>query len=323
MIGYECLKGSGLLVNNVETYECCICGSTHFSEVYPNRYESLHSIAEYQSMMSSSSHAPLIDALARCTKCGHMQTNPRLEMENVLKGYIDAVDPNHIRQDLYREKTFIRTMAHLSTLSELRKSKTVAVLDIGCASGAFLNSVNREFGWQGIGLEPSKWMCDYGRNTYGLDLRSTFFSADLFTYNSFDLVTLWDVIEHISEPNIIFSDIAKILKTHGLLVINIPNSNSIVARFLGKHWPFLLAVHIHYFTPKSLAQILDKHGFELIESKPYFQSLGLGYIINRGCNILGGGLRFMPVSLSQYLDRLSFRYNMGQTTFVARKKNTS
>lgn len=303
---------------NIRSYPCSICGSTSFNEVYPNRHEIINSAEEYKSMMSSSSSAPLIDALARCAQCGHRQTNPRLELEEVLKGYATAIDPNHVNQDKYREKTFVRTVSRLNSLAELRDSPRVRVLDIGCASGAFLNSVKRKYSWEGVGLEPSVWMCNYGKKTYGLDLRPGYFSAELFPPSSFDLVTLWDVIEHISEPNQILCAVSKVLEKNGCLIINVPNSNSAAARILGRRWPFILAVHIHYFTSKSINQILENNGFELVEEKPYFQSLGIGYLIKRFFSILGWQSK--NLELFSALDRFSITYNMGQTTFVAKRK---
>ena len=301
-------------------YPCCICESKSFIEVYPNTYGLIGSTADYKVLMSASSHAPLVDALAKCTQCGHRQTNPRLEIEEVLTGYETAIDLDHVKQDKYRGRTFVRTIYGISLLSILRSSKSTRVLDIGCASGAFLNSVNHEFGWNGVGLEPSKWMCEYGKQSYGLDLRSNYFSASLFDANSFDLVTLWDVIEHISEPNQVLRDIALVLNDDGFLILNVPNSNSIAARILGRRWPFLLAVHIHYFTPISIRKILDKHGFEVVESRSYFQTLGFGYLLKRFFSILGW--RIEASVLTSPLDRISFRYNMGQTTFVAKKKRS-
>ena len=303
---------------NIRNYPCCICESTSFHEVYPNRYSLIQSTHDYKVMMSASSHSPLIDALARCSQCGHLQTNPRLDMEEVLEGYATAIDPDHVMQDKHREKTFVRAISRLDALSTLRNSKNTRVLDIGCASGAFLNSVSRQFSWTGVGLEPSRWMCEFGKQTYGLDLRPNYFSADLFSTDSFDLVTLWDVVEHISEPNQVFRDIALVLKGDGYLIVNVPNSDSVASRLFGRRWPFLLAVHIHYFTPKSITKMLGKHGFEVVESRPYFQSLGFGYLLKRGASILGWQVQHSTAM--SYLDSISLKYNMGQTTFVARKK---
>jgi predicted TPR repeat methyltransferase len=302
----------------IKEYPCSICGSASFTEIYANRHSLVHSTDGYKLMMSSSSHAPLVDALARCNDCGHSQTNPRLDMEEVLKGYASAIDPDHVKQDKYREKTFVRAISHLDSLSKFRSTGNFRVLDIGCASGAFLNSVSRKYGWQGVGLEPSEWMCEFGKQTYGLDLRSDYFSAGLFAPNSFDLVTLWDVLEHIAEPNQVLNDIALVLDDDGYLILNVPNSKSIAARIFGRRWPFLLAVHIHYFTPKSINEILAKHGFELVESRPYFQSLGFGYLLRRGLNILGW--RIGASNAASLLDKISLVYNMGQTTFVAKKR---
>jgi len=267
--------------------------------------------------MYSSSDAPLIDALAKCNVCGHLQTNPRLEMENVLSGYESGVDPAHTGQDKFREKSFKRTIGKLNTLEQMRATSNAMVLDIGCASGAFLNSIKKHYSWDGIGVEPSTWMCEFGIVEYNLDLRSGYFTADMFSAQEFDLVTLWDVIEHIPDPNQVLADVAEVMKNNGLMIINVPNSNSYAARLLGKKWPYLLAVHIHYFTTESIEQILEKHGFVVIETHPYFQTLGLGYLTHRFVRILGFDIS--RNNWFSWLDKISFKYNMGQTTFVSKK----
>ena len=298
-------------------FPCIVCGGGNFNPRISDQYHKLTSISEYSSMMSSSSDHALVDALAECMDCGHMQTNPRLSMHEVLGGYESAIDLTHADQDVYRVRSFRRTLEKLSSIETLTKLSMPRVLDIGCASGAFLHGCKTNFSWSGVGIEPSAWMCEFGKSQYGLDLRSGYFSANEFPNERFDLVTLWDVIEHIPDPNLVLQDIGKVLADNGLLLINVPNSDSFVARVLGKRWPFILAVHIHYFTHSSLAVLLETHGFRIIEQRPYFQELGLGYIARRALRIIG--FRSSDFSFLTKLDRIGIRYNMGQTTFVSKR----
>ena len=83
-------------------------------------------------------------------------------------------------------------------------------------------------------------MAEWGKGHYGIDIvPGTIFDMDLEDA-SFDVVTLWDVIEHTPDPTSVLEECRRVLKPGGLLVVNIPDIGSLVSSLMGRRWVFLL-----------------------------------------------------------------------------------
>jgi hypothetical protein len=101
--------------------------------------------------------------------------------------------------------------------------------------------------------------------------------------------------------------------------VNYPDYASLARKLLGFRWPFFLSVHLFYFTPATITKLLNKYQFEIIEIRPYWQTLELGYALQRASKILSF---FTPVEKLVYLLKLNdvpLTYNMGQSLIVAKK----
>jgi SAM-dependent methyltransferase len=145
-----------------------------------------------------------------------------------------------------------RTAArHLKILGRYRSRGRL--LDVGCAMGLFLKSAS-ETGWEVVGVEPARGLCDKARELVGH--RGEVICATLQEANlpaaSFDAVTLWDVLEHVSDPLVFARSCAALLRPGGLLLLNVPDLDSWQARLLGTRWPLLLPEHLNYFNRRSL-----------------------------------------------------------------------
>ena len=84
------------------------------------------------------------------------------------------------------------------------------VIDIGCAGGAFPKAAD-DLGFNVVGIEPSKYLCEWGKKEYGLDLRPGILDEHDFEKESFDVITLWDVVEHLIDPRVEIKKISNIL----------------------------------------------------------------------------------------------------------------
>ena len=124
-------------------------------------------------------------------------------------------------------------------------------------------------------------LAESGRAQYGLDIRQGILSPRLFPDESFNVSTLWDVIEHVTQPGNVLDTIHRLLKRDGLLLVNYPDFGSWMARLLGQRWPFLLRVHLMYYTRSTITRQLQKVGFTPLRIQPHFQTLRLGYILKR------------------------------------------
>ncbi len=171
-----------------------------------------------------------------------------------------------------------------------------------------------------IGVEPSAWLCEEGRKAYGLDLRAGTFEQQSFPPKHFFMITLWDVLEHLPDPAKMLQSVRPILQDDGYLVINLPNSDSLMSRLLGSRWPFLLSVHLSYFTPKTLGRMLAQQGYRVVSVSPHFQTLELGYAMKRAASYFSW-IGWIEKGFSKIgLSRLPLVYNMGQMMMVAQKQ---
>ncbi|MBS3764425.1 MAG: class I SAM-dependent methyltransferase, partial [Planctomycetes bacterium] len=135
------------------------------------------------------------------------------------------------------------------------------LLDVGCGVGFFLK-VAREEGWDVMGVEVSKWAAEKAREMYDLDVINSTFEAAHFEDGSFDVVTLWHVLEHCPSPTKTLEHCHEILRPGGLIALEVPNVESRAARRSLLRWEHTAPQeHLFYFGPRTLQKILVKTGF--------------------------------------------------------------
>ncbi len=151
------------------------------------------------------------------------------------------------------------------------------LLDIGAATGYFIKIAENR-GWSGEGLEISQYAVDRARQK-NLNVRQGLLSAAVYQPESFGLVTLWDVIEHLPDPNSDLLRVFNILKHGGVAAINTPDSSSFFAKLTGKNWHLLVPPeHLVYFNPDNLSGLLKKSGFEVVSIDKLGKKFTLQYV---------------------------------------------
>jgi 2-polyprenyl-3-methyl-5-hydroxy-6-metoxy-1,4-benzoquinol methylase len=162
----------------------------------------------------------------------------------------------------------------LSTLEDLRPKKG-RLLDVGCGVGHFLASANMQ-GWLVQGLDISNIAREAARESYNLDVLVGTLDSTQFQHDGFDVITLWDVIEHIRKPVENLKAANQALQMGGLLVLKTPNESSFfkwVARtlfwLLGRRGAFLLKYvyyvpHYFSYSKRSMNELLKRCGFEVV-----------------------------------------------------------
>lgn len=160
------------------------------------------------------------------------------------------------------------------------------VLDVGCATGDFL-LVASERGWEPLGVDPSP-AAEQAR-TAGLRLcGKTIQDADL-PPGSIDLITFWDVLEHVPDPVADLRRAGELLSAGGLVAATVPNAGGAVARLSGRRWFGYKTAgeHLQFFTAATLQRAFSAAGFELTVRRPVVWSCTVGFLVDRAALYLG------------------------------------
>jgi len=213
--------------------------------------------------------------VVECARCGHVYVNPRLPAERLHAMYQDeywASDRARefgYAQYLSEADNYRRTYRMRSEVITPYKGRPGRVLDVGCAAGFFLQ-VMAEKGWRTTGLEIAVPMLAHATSVLGLtDMhRGDLLSVDL-PAGQFDVVTLWDVVEHLEDPVQHLRVVRRLLADDGILVLETQDVSSRFARLLGRRWQhYKHEEHLHHFHPESLRRLLARAGFEILENTP-------------------------------------------------------
>ncbi len=298
----------------LESVPCNLCGANDFEIVYRPHYEEAKP-DEILNTFRSSGDEVLLDQLVRCRRCGLQYLNPRLKADVVLEGYGAGSDETFISQAAGRERTFAKSLKFIEKFRPQRGR----LLDVGTAGGSFM-TVAKQAGWDVAGCEPNRWLCEWGNKHYGLKIvPGTIFDMKL-PDAAFDVVTLWDVLEHTPDPKAVLKECARVLKPSGLLVVNYPDIHSSIACLMGRRWAFLLSVHLYYFASETLKAMLSQVCFRQIARRTHWQTLELGYILFRTEAYFGGLARLLGrIVKSLRLSTLQIPYWMGQILVIAEK----
>lgn len=204
--------------------------------------------------------------LVKCRQCGLVYQNPRPTLEEIGAHYppeYESYDP----EPAGRNASWLMEKAIAYGIQKrcrfvTRHKAAGRLLDIGCASGVFLRGMQRQPGWRVQGVEVSPYAAQIAREQYGLEVfTGTLEEAD-FPEDTFDAVTLWDVLEHLHNPAASLDTIQRILKPDGILVFRVPHGGSPDARLFGRYWAGLDAPrHLYVFDEPSLRRLLAQAGF--------------------------------------------------------------
>ena len=295
---------------------CPLCGSADYTLVQPARYPASVDERQLKQIFRAASDHALWDQVVRCRVCDLVYINPRPRAELILEGYAQAEDPVFAAQNDARIRGFRKTLE--SVVQRLGISpKGRRVLDVGCAGGAFLVAA-REMGFTVIGIEPARWMAAYGREHYQLDIREGILEPGSFEAHSFDVITLWDVIEHLPQPLETLQIVRSLLKLDGVLLVNYPDIGTLPARALGRRWPFWLSVHLIYYTRKTMTEQLRRAGFSTLWFRSFWPVLPLSYVAQRAAPY-GKPLELLRRIIAALgIGKLWLTYNIGQTLAVSK-----
>jgi len=202
--------------------------------------------------------------VVRCRVCGLVYVNPRCHPQDPQKSY-DGEVYGFARSRLADALTGGRPHADRVIDGLETLVAPGSLLDVGCGEGDLLESAERR-GWRIMGIEVSAAAAEAARQR-GLDVFTGTLRQAQLAPDTFDAVSLLDVVEHFENPVAELAEAHRILRPGGILVVETPNWNSVYRRVLGRWWAALQPrVHVVYFEERTLSAMLRRSGFEPVAS---------------------------------------------------------
>ncbi|ADL69665.1 Methyltransferase type 11 [Thermoanaerobacterium thermosaccharolyticum DSM 571] len=211
--------------------------------------------------------------VVRCNKCGHVYVNPQFTGDAIKKLY-DLSYWQSLQPAIGNVKLTDRVeFDYQNAVAKLRRDilpfkQNGKFLDIGCSNGALVKCA-KEFGFDTIGIEVSKDVVQFAHQCFpDISVREGLLTEQNFSENYFDVITLYDVLEHLFNPRIELNEIYRILKPGGLLFIETPTTDSIFYLEDPYSWDLMNPIeHVHLFNEENLIRLLIEIGYVIIESK--------------------------------------------------------
>lgn len=214
-----------------------------------------------------------------CRKCGFIQVLEKPNREDLFKIY----NPEYFKRGKYVNDRAINleNKRRILWLKQNGVEKGARVLDVGCATGDFIKAARSQFDmW---GLDISKFAVEKARflnPDISQQIRVGQVEEQSFTADFFDVIVLWDVIEHLWDPVGAIHKLVKILKPGGRLVISTPNIGAFTARIFGKYWAFMtVPEHLSFFNQATINHLFKKTGLTPLNWSTKGKWVNFGFLL--------------------------------------------
>ena len=247
-----------MALTNQQNIICPVCDANHVVSIMP---------------VSDLSLTGDLFEIVQCEKCSLNFTHPIPNKDNIApyynfpeyishtdikKGWMNALY-HKVRQRTLKQKT--------DWVQSLFTGYKGALLEVGAGTGAFADAMAKK-GWKVTALEPDANSRELALKNYGINLRPSVELENL-PENSFDVITLWHVLEHVHDLKNYIHTFKKLLKHNGRLIIAVPNHTSYDAQFYKNYWAaYDVPRHLYHFSPSSMKFLMKSNGFILANLKP-------------------------------------------------------
>ncbi len=196
-------------------------------------------------------------------------TSPQPSLDVLSKYYesVDYISHTDSKRSLFEKMYhFVKSIALKNKLNLINSQQTNkgSILDIGAGTGEFL-SVARQDGWKTIGVEPSDKAKAIAKNKGVSFVEQT---SELESH-SFDVISMWHVLEHVPNLNQQIKELKRLLKPNGTLIIAVPNFKSFDAKHYGKFWAaYDVPIHFWHFSKTAIKKLFQKEEMQLVKILP-------------------------------------------------------
>ena len=240
-------------------------------------------------------------SIVACRSCNLVYVNPQPNESELEEFYSDEFDYSYM---LALDKHTVGE-ARLELSHLLKHVKNGRLLDVGCGIGIFLSQACQYFDVEGT--ELSQTCADFARERFALTVHSGDLIELKLPGESFDVVTMYHVLEHLPKPRRYLAEVWRLLKPGGLLVLVVPNVAGWQFRLLGKWWEWVTPPkHLYYYSSETLGRLLTDQSFVMTETLTRPRTAH-DPILSVGLSLLG------RLDLSQAITTHLFRRNMPST----------
>jgi SAM-dependent methyltransferase len=217
-------------------------------------------------------------------------------------GYSDYVRNKHLNVNLFNRR--------LDEILRHTDGRRGLLLDVGCATGVLLE-LARLRGWEVRGVDVSEYATRIAREYYNLEIFTGELAEAAYPDEHFDVVVMDDLIEHVADPSALVQESHRILRTGGLLTLNTPNRAGLWHLLMGRRWfHYKQSEHTYFFSPRVISQLLDRHGYHVLDIDSSSKIIDLNYAFGR--------LRYYNLALSNLLAQTVGRLLISSITFPIR-----
>lgn len=227
----------------MENKTCLVCNKNTFEKIYSN-------------------------TLLKCNNCGFITANMTISSEELKKTYTENYFKGEEYVDYIRDKEILQSNFQIRLKNILKRKEVKEIsnaLEIGCAYGFFAEVLHKNFSnIKYVGYDVVPEAIDYGKNILHQNVVCENY-LNSKTEEKYSDVFMWDVIEHLTTPDIFIEKISKETKSGSRLYITTGDIDRIVPKFQKARWRMIHPPsHLHYFSRKTLGLLLEKNGFKIV-----------------------------------------------------------
>ena len=252
---------------------CAICGSPgNASEIYPARLtpDAFSAGAFSARRLPDGLHYRLV----RCRSCGLVRSDPAADPEQIARIYSQsAFDYGDEVENLAATYgTYLRRLGRFG-------ARPGSLLEIGCGNGFFLEEALRQGYEEAHGVEPSAEAVARAKPAIRSRIRVGVVGPGLFEPETFDVICLFQVLDHLSDPAAVLDECIRMLKPGGLVLCLNHNVEAVSARLLGERSPIVDVEHTYLYSPGTLRLLFERRGFRVERVAAAWNRYSLRYVL--------------------------------------------
>ena len=261
---------------------CYFCNSQCLVEI--NHEDTFNDIAGAQAYQCTSLEHKSKPQVINCLVCDLSFVPESSYPKNIETIYADVQDPTYLLNKKSRYRTFQESLSQISPFLPDKGN----LLEVGSYCGFFLDTFKKKYNnWDCIGVEPSKWAAEYARSQLNINTKTGTLEDNIKDLPSdYDAVVAWDVLEHLSDPSAFLVQTNSIMKQNSIFCFSTLDIDNWFPKIMGKHWPWLMEMHLFYYKTDTTEQLLNKAGFKILASKKYVHYVSIHYLVGKIIAIL-------------------------------------